>query len=364
MGEPVRSRPRVLLAGGGSGGHVFPALAVGEAVRRRGGHVEFVGSPDRMEARIVPERGVPFHGLRARPVVGRGLAGRASALLTLVGSSWRARRLVKDLDADVVLATGGYVSAAPVLGARLAGRPVVLLEPNADPGLANRVLSRLARAACVAYPETARSLRCPSWITGVPVRELFLAVPAELPPHPPLQLLLLGGSQGSEDLNRLLPFALEDAAPRLAELRVVHQAGHAHVDATRERYRGRSLGSVSVEVVPFLDDPAAALARSHLVVSRAGAITLAELCAAGRGAILVPLSLAGAHQLANAEVLQRAGAAEVLHDAHDRIPDLSRLLGELLSDPGRLREMARAARRLARPEAAESIARHLAEVAS
>ena len=354
----------MLLAGGGSGGHVFPALAVGEAVVRRGGAVAFVGSPDRLEARLVPERGIAFHALDARPLVGKGPLARVAALWTVAGSALRARRLVRALGSDVVLATGGYVSAAPVLGAWLAGTPVLLLEPNAEPGTANRWLSHLARAVCVAYPETGRSLHCPSHVTGVPVRQAFFAVPTTLPAHPPFRLLLLGGSQGSEELNRLLPAALEAAASELGEVRVLHQSGPQHAAATRARYAERCLGAIEVEVVPFVDDPAAALAEAHLVVSRAGAITLAELCAAGRGAILVPLALAGGHQAVNAAALERSGAARLLRPDADRASGLADLLRELLAEPETLEAMALAARALARPEAANDIARHLAEVAS
>ena len=179
--EPIQ----IVLAGGASGGHVFPALAVGEIVLHRGGTVDFVGSPDRMEARIVPEHGFPFHALPARPLVGRGIGGRVSSLLTLLGASFRARHLLRHLRPDALLATGGYVSAAPVLGARTLGIPVLLLEPNVEPGLTNRLLSRVSQGACVAFSETGKALHCPSRLTGVPVRRSFFAVPASLPPAPP-----------------------------------------------------------------------------------------------------------------------------------------------------------------------------------
>jgi UDP-N-acetylglucosamine--N-acetylmuramyl-(pentapeptide) pyrophosphoryl-undecaprenol N-acetylglucosamine transferase len=354
----------LLLAGGGSGGHVFPGLAVAELVRQQGGEVSFVGSPGGMEARLVPARGVPFHPLPARPLVGQGPVRRLGALLTLGASCLRARRLVARLAPDVVLGTGGYVSAPAVLGARLARRPVVLLEPNAYPGAANRWLSRWAKGACVAFPEAATALRCPVWQTGVPVRQELLAAASEPPAGPP-RLLVLGGSQGARQLNLLVPAALAALGTRLPPgLVAVHQCGEAHLQSTRADYLRRQLPGVAVEVVPFIEGVAEALAARHLVICRAGAITLAELAAVGRGAILVPLALAEAHQRRNAEALAAAGAARVLEGDAADAGGLAALLEELLADSDALREMARAARALARPAAAADILDHLLEVAA
>ncbi len=359
--SPLPDGFHLLLAGGGSGGHVFPALAVGDEVRRRGGRVSFVGSAHGMEARLVSGRDVPFTGLPARPVVGRGLTGKLQALTTLVGSSLRARRLIRRLEPSVVLATGGYVSVAPGIGARLAGCPLVLLEPNAHPGAANRLLARLARGACVAWPEV--QLRGARWNTGVPVRRAFFETPAALPSGP-LRLLVLGGSQGSAQLNRLLPEALALVPEPPGGLRVLHQAGERHADATRHAYQEQVGPSHQVTVVPFVADVASEMAEAHLVVSRAGAITLAELCAAGRGSILVPLTLAEGHQRANAEAMSRAGAARVFDASESTAGALAVTVEKLFEQRGQLSEMAAAARRLARPRAAADITRHLVEVAA
>jgi UDP-N-acetylglucosamine--N-acetylmuramyl-(pentapeptide) pyrophosphoryl-undecaprenol N-acetylglucosamine transferase len=393
MGDAVTTEPRsthglhVLLAGGGSGGHVFPALAVASALLRRGGRATFVGSPQGFEARLVPERGIPFHALPARPVLGRGPIGKTLAAFTLASSTWRARGLARRLAPDAVLGTGGYASAAPVLGARLAGLPVVLLEPNAEPGAANRMLSRFAAGACVAFAETGGGLRCRTWLTGVPVREEIAAIAPELPRGDEVRLLVLGGSQGSRQLNELVPPAMAKVATAVP-LRVVHQCGKAHVEASRAAWEALGMSDLAlgdrVDVVPFLDDVPGALAAAHLVISRAGAITLAELCAAGRPSILVPLAIAAGHQQGNAEALARAGAARVLAGAGATAERLAELLGELLwGGPDGLREatlggvrggghpasfdtlqqMADAARRLARPDAADAIVDRLAEVA-
>ncbi len=399
------ARHRVLLAGGGSGGHVFPALAVGEELMRRGWGVDFVGAEGGMEERLVAETGLPFHALPARPVVGRGPGDRIAAMWTLAKSAWRARRLIRDLGADVVVGTGGYVSAPAVMGAALTRTPSLLVEPNAKAGLANRLLSRWAADAALAFETTARSLRCPSTVTGVPVRAAFADLPereagtaAEADSDSgPVRVLVLGGSQGSEQLNREVPAALgrllEEGAD-LPEVLIVHQAGRGKVDTAVEAYgaagvalegpdrvaSGRSGAGISstgisstgitARVVDFIDDTAAEIGEAHLVISRAGAITCAEICAAGRASLLVPLVAAAGHQMDNAQALAQAGAA-VVAGIEDRIGDelaesLADDLGRLLTDRERLAGMARAARGLGRPAAAAAIAdrvERLADVA-
>ncbi len=360
------SGPQALLSGGGSGGHVFPGLAIAEELASRGWQVSWAGSKRGPESRLVSRRKIPFHDLPARPIVGQGLAGKARAAATLARSAWSARALVKRLDARVVVGTGGYASAPAVSGAGLAARPALLLGPNAEAGVANRLLSRLATEAAVAFDETGRQLACPSRTTGVPVRsEFFASVRKEtdeklLPSAPPLRLLVLGGSQGALQINRLVPRALELLKGRRGRwtgdgaLEVCHQTGEAHLETTREAYRDAGVDDV-VEVVPFLDRMADAMAGSHLIVSRAGAITLAEICAAGRPSLLVPLALAAGHQTGNAHRLAAAGAAAVL-PAAAAAEDLAEVLAGLLGDDARLEAMARAARTLGRPDAAAAIA--------
>jgi UDP-N-acetylglucosamine--N-acetylmuramyl-(pentapeptide) pyrophosphoryl-undecaprenol N-acetylglucosamine transferase len=359
----IRSR-HALLAGGGSGGHVFPALAVAEELLERGWQVSFAGSPGGFEASVVPQRGLSFHPLPARPLLGRGLAARAGALGTLARSALSAARLVRRLDASVVLGTGGYVSAPAVLGGRLAGRPVLLLEPNARPGVANRWLSRWATAAVVGYGETVRHLRCPATVTGVPVRRDFFAVPPLAGTVPARCLLVLGGSQGARQLNETLPAAAARLLAGMADLRIVHQAGARNLEETRAAYAAAGVPAERIDVVPFLDDVAGTMAASQLLVSRAGAITIAEICAAGRGALLVPLTLAEGHQGENAALLARAGGAEVLAAADLEPAALTARLRRLLGDGARLAAMGSAARALARPEAAAAIASRLEDLAA
>lgn len=350
----------VLLAGGGTGGHVFPALAVGEELATRGWRVSFAGSETGLEARLVPARGIPFHALPARPLLGRGLLGKAQALTTVGGSAMAASALVRRLGVDLVLGTGGYVSAPAVLGARLAGRPVLLLEPNARAGVANRWLSRWASGAAVGYRDTINDLRCRCWVTGVPVRAAFFQVPPTLPDLATPRLLVLGGSQGAQQINRTVPAAVARLRERLPVLTVLHQAGERHLDETRRAYA--DVGAEHVEVVPFLDDVAGAMAASHLLISRAGAITVAEICAAGRPSVLLPLAIAKAHQVDNARLLAEAGAAEMRPPEEATAEGLADLLGSLLQDAGRLEKMGRAARALAHPAAAAAIADRLEEL--
>jgi UDP-N-acetylglucosamine--N-acetylmuramyl-(pentapeptide) pyrophosphoryl-undecaprenol N-acetylglucosamine transferase len=347
----------VLLAGGGTGGHVFPALAVGEELQARGWRVSFTGSTAGLEERLVTQRGLPFFPLPAKPLVGRGLFGKAQALTTVASSGRAAAKLIRRIGAHVVLGTGGYASAPAVLGARLARRPVLLLEPNGRAGVANRWLSRWATAAAVGYRETLADLKCPCFVTGVPVRSVFFAIPRELPAGPP-RLLVLGGSQGAQQINKAMPEAAARLFEKVPSLSILHQAGARNLDETRAAYGEMK----NVEVVPFLDDVAGAMAASHLLVSRAGAITIAEICAAGRASLLVPLAIAQGHQVDNARLLVDAGGAEMIRSDELSAEKLAGQLAELLADRSRLAAMGHAARSLARPHAVAAIADRVEEL--
>lgn len=354
---PNRER-LVLFAGGGSAGHVFPGLAVAEVLADRGWVVRWAGRPQGMERALLEARGVGYEPLSASPLVGQGIVGKAKALATLAMTAWQGRRLVRRLDARVVVGTGGYVSAPAVLGARLAGRPSLLIEPNTRAGAANRLLSRWAAVAAVAFAGAEDDFACRVETTGTPVRSGFFRRPGRAAGATPT-ILVLGGSQGALEINELVPAAIEQLASRLSDpsagaLRVRHQTGTVHLETVRAAYAGRRLGAVEVEIVPFLDDMPAALAEADLVVSRAGAITLAELCAAARPAVLVPLRQAGDHQLDNARRLESAGSAVVLVDAS--VESMSAALASLLDDRDRLAAMSAAAGGLASADAAVRIA--------
>jgi UDP-N-acetylglucosamine--N-acetylmuramyl-(pentapeptide) pyrophosphoryl-undecaprenol N-acetylglucosamine transferase len=350
----MRAR-HVLIAGGGSGGHVFPGLAVAESLVEKGWQVSWLGRQEGMEKEIVEGRGLDYHGLPALAVVGRGPMARLAALATLARSALAARSMIRRLGIGVVLGTGGFASVPGVAGARLAGRPSALLEPNAEPGAANRWLSRWSEVAATGYRDTAAGLRCRVHPTGVPVREEFFTGPRR-PPADSLVLLVLGGSQGARQLNRALPRALELVAPRLPELRVLHQVGDRHLNDARQAYEECDLGPLAVELRPFVHDVAPLMSGAHLVISRAGAVTLAEICAVGRAAVLVPLRLAGGHQEQNAERLAATGGAVVLSADEMNAARLAEVLGELLADRRRLESMGASLHELSRPEAAEAIA--------
>jgi UDP-N-acetylglucosamine--N-acetylmuramyl-(pentapeptide) pyrophosphoryl-undecaprenol N-acetylglucosamine transferase len=358
--------PHALLSGGGTGGHVFPGLAVANELVRRGWEVSWAGVPDGMEEKLARQKGVPFYPLPARPMVGSGMPAKLAALWTLCQAALKARGLVRQLGARVVLGTGGYVSAGAALGARLAGVPLLLFEPNAEAGVANRWLSRLADEAFVAFEGTGRALRCASRLTGIPVRAEFFDVAEQLPFGAPLRVLVLGGSQGARQLNDLLPAVLAALPESLGRVVIRHQTGSRHQESARQAYEERGIQCnavgwrpdgprVQVELPPFIQDMATAMSESHLIVSRAGAITLAEICAAGRPAILLPLAIAGGHQRANAQRLVDVGAARVL-DAKADAEALGGVLAELLGDRQKLLAMAAAARQLGRADAAQVIA--------
>lgn len=351
MHSQMNSPLHLGLVGGGSGGHVFPALAVAEEAATRGWQVSYFGREKSMESRLVASSGLPFCALSAKPWVGQGPMGKISALLTLAGSAIKTARNLRRLGVDVLFGTGGYVAAPAIVGARLAGAPVILLEPNAVPGQTNQLLGRLARGACISWEETAAHLPCPTAVTGVPVRRQFFETRDV---SSDLRLLVLGGSQGSQQLNELMEAsygALLEANPRLE---ILHQAGRGSAEALRHKVA--EAGWDRVQVVEFLEEVASAMAASHLILSRAGAITLAEVTAVGRASLLIPLKAAGDHQKQNAEALVNAGAAAMLW-GQEIAPNLFlETLQDLLGDRAKLEEMASAAFEIRRPRAASAIA--------
>lgn len=343
----------VLLSGGGSGGHVFPALAVAEQLAAQGARVSFCGTANGPEARWVPAAGWDFHALNARAMVGRGWLAKLAAVATLMVSAVKARVLLGREGVQVVIATGGYACVPAAIAAWSRRIPLVLVEPNARPGVANRWLSRVATVAVVAHDRTADALHCPARTLGVPVRQGF-TVAGTKNHTTSVRVLILGGSQGAETINRVLPEAislLSELRPDL-ELEVAHQTGAGKAGAVRDHYAERSLDA---SVVEFVDDMPAAVLGAELVVSRAGAITLAELCAAGRPSLLLPLrSAAAGHQVDNARLMVEAGAAMM---AEELSPQSLAAELEAALEPDRMASMAAAALSMGRPGAAAGVAR-------
>ncbi|OEC35474.1 UDP-N-acetylglucosamine-N-acetylmuramylpentapeptide N-acetylglucosamine transferase [Pseudomonas cuatrocienegasensis] len=353
-------RGNVLIMAGGTGGHVFPALACAREFKARGYAVHWLGTPRGIENELVPAAGLPLHLIDVSGLRGKGKLSLLKAPLQLLKALFQARRVVRELQPVCVLGMGGYVTGPGGLAARLAGVPLIIHEQNAVAGTANRSLVPFASRVCEAFPDTfARSDKRRT--TGNPVREeLFLETPRDSLSGRRVRLLVLGGSLGAEPLNKLLPEALAQVA---AELRpeVFHQAGKQHDQITGERYR--SVG-VEAQVVPFIQDMARAYAWADLVVCRAGALTISELAAAGLPAFLVPLPHAiDDHQTRNADYLASEGAAVLLAQRSTDAATLAAQLNEVLMHPERLTEMARTARRLAKPDATRSVVDICLEVA-
>ncbi|MEJ2084208.1 MAG: undecaprenyldiphospho-muramoylpentapeptide beta-N-acetylglucosaminyltransferase [Acidobacteriota bacterium] len=350
-----KSSKLLLLCGGGTGGHVFPALAIASEMCRRGWRVSWLGRQAGMERRLVEAAGIDYRGLPASAVMGRGAVQRMLALAGLVVSAVRAAVLIRRLDVRVVVGSGGYVSAPGVLGAVLTARPVVLLEPNAIPGAANRWLSRWARVAAVADRSSGEAMRCEVVETGVPIRSDFFEQEQRPASVETTRILVLGGSQGAKRLNEVLPPSLERLQPD-KPIEVVHQVGEALLDQARATYASRRLHRIEVEVVPFISEMHRALANTDLVISRAGAVTLGEICAVGRAALLVPLELAASHQVSNAERLVARGGARMLRETDLNEESLRMAIEEMIQDRNELVRMGEINRSLARPEAASRVA--------
>jgi UDP-N-acetylglucosamine--N-acetylmuramyl-(pentapeptide) pyrophosphoryl-undecaprenol N-acetylglucosamine transferase len=346
--------PLVLIAGGGTGGHLFPGLAVADVLRDRGVRVAFVGTAGGIEARVVPAQGYDLHLVPGAPLRGGGGARLVRGLRAAVQGTRAARALVRELAPAVVLGVGGYASVAGVLAARLAGVPTVLQEQNALPGLANRLLGRVADHVCLGFAAAASYFPAASAAhTGNPIRAAVLATPA-VPHVDRLGLLAFGGSQGARRINEAMVAAVPRLLARGARLDVRHQTGAADLDSTRAAY---AAAGAPAAVEAFIDDMGAAYAAAHVVVARAGAMSCAELAARGLPAVLVPYPYAaGDHQRRNAEALVAAGAARMILD---RVLDGERLATELAAlvddEPRRLRMAAHAAS-LGRPDAAARVA--------
>ncbi len=368
------SNLRVLIAGGGTGGHIIPALAVArELVARHGAEVLFVGTARGMESRLVPAAGFGLVLIEVGQLKNVSLMTRLRTLVDLPRSILACRRLIHEFKPGVVFGVGGYASGPAMAAALWTGVPAMAFEPNALPGLANRLVGKRVQAAAVNFPAAAKWFRnCE--VTGIPVRPEFFALDA--PPAASASsgagsaasgphLLIFGGSQGARIFNNHLPAVVASLLQAIPGLTVLHQAGARNAATTQAAYAATGADPKRWRVEPFLDEMPARFAKAHLVMARGGASSVAELAAAGRPSLLVPFAAAAdEHQKRNAEEMVRAGAAVMLEE-----PDLDvsgRLMGALaglLSDPERLARMGAAARAQAHPDAAERIAGRLAALA-
>jgi UDP-N-acetylglucosamine--N-acetylmuramyl-(pentapeptide) pyrophosphoryl-undecaprenol N-acetylglucosamine transferase len=346
----------ILIMAGGTGGHIFPGLAVADEMRAAGWQVVWMGARGGMEERLVAPRGHRTAWIRARAARGKGLLQKLILPANLLYSFWESARHIRAFKPDVVLGLGGYVAFPGGMMASLLDRPLALHEQNAIPGLANKVLAGVCDKVMVAFPG---ALKGAEW-TGNPVRAdiASIASPEErfAGRQGPLRVLVVGGSLGAQALNEALPKALALLPERP---RVVHQSGEKHLQALQANYRN---AGVQGELVAFIDDMARRYAEADLVICRAGAVTIAELSAGGMASVLVPFPYAtDDHQSANAKFLAERGAAILLPQKELAPEGLAALLQSL--DRTKLLDMARKARSLGKPDAARVVAQRCMELA-
>lgn len=348
-------KPVILIAGGGTGGHVFPGLAVADAlVALADVEVVFAGSPRGIEKDVVPKRGYRLEMLDVSPIKGGGVRRAAKGALSAARATLRAMSVVRELRPCAVLSVGGYAAGPFALASVLSGAPLAIMEPNGVLGLTNRVLAPVSKRAYVAWPELeAKVRRGTARVVGVPLRRGFEA--SAYAPRADLRVLVMGGSQGAQALNERVPRALAELAKKHERIRVVHQTGKGHEEAVRAIYT--QYGPKDAVVSAFLDDVPTQLAAADLVVARSGAGTVSEIAAVGRASVLVPFPFAADdHQAKNARALERAGGSVCVLQAEASVERLTREIGALLGDAARRTEMAHRAMAVGKPRAAYDVA--------
>ena len=352
---------RAILAGGGTGGHVIPALAIAQELQRRyQAEVLFIGTARGLENRLVPAAGFPLKLVRVGALNRVSLTTRLRTALDLPRAIFAAAGMLNEFQPDVIIGVGGYASGPAMLAALLKHIPTLAFEPNLVPGFANRVVAHFVSAAAVHFEQTAEHFRN-AVVTGVPVRPAFFQIPKK--PYSPGSptLLVFGGSQGARAINQAVIRSLPGLIKRLPGLHVIHQTGEREYNEVQAAYARMS---ISFEVHKFIDDMPAFFARADVVLCRSGASTVAEIAAAGKPAIFVPFPRAADdHQRRNAEAMEQANAAVVLEETRLDEVWLVDTIDVLLEDPARLGRMSDAARAMSHPNAAKDIAELAAKVA-
>ena len=353
-------RMRVILAGGGTGGHVIPALAIAQQLEKDyAAQLLFIGTPRGMENRLVPAAGFDVRLVRVGALNRVSLATRLRTLVDLPRAVWDASRLISEFLPDVVIGVGGYASGPAMAAAILRRVPTIAFEPNVVPGFANRVIAARVTVAAVQFEQTGRYFR-KYQVTGVPVRPAFFAIPPRSVTSAPT-LLVFGGSQGAHAINQAVLASLPALREKIRGLYIVHQTGERDYNDAQTAYQSAGLRA---EVSPFISDMPGAFAGADLLVCRSGASTVGEVAAAGKPAIFIPFPhAADDHQKVNAQALVNAGAAAMLEEGNLTGDGLAETVARLFADRAQLERMGQAARKLSHPNAAQDVAKMARELA-
>jgi UDP-N-acetylglucosamine--N-acetylmuramyl-(pentapeptide) pyrophosphoryl-undecaprenol N-acetylglucosamine transferase len=351
---------RIVIAGGGTGGHVIPALAIAHQLKKQfDAEVLFIGTARGIETRLVPQARYPLELIKVGALKNVSLMTRAKTMFDLPRALWVSGRMLTDYNPDVVIGVGGYASGPAMFAAIRRRIPTLAFEPNVVPGFANRMVARWVSVAAVHFEETCEYFpRCK--VTGVPVREAFFSIATKTSGPP--TLLVFGGSQGARAINQAMIESLPGLRERIPDLHIIHQTGLRDYDNVLAAYEKASAFG---EVHKFIDDMPGTFARADLLVCRSGASTVAEIAAAGKPAIFVPFPRAADdHQNVNARALERAGAAIVVEESNLEAAYLVDTIAAVLGDPHRLQGMSSAAKSLAHPKAVEEIAAMVEQLAA
>ena len=344
----------VIIAGGGTGGHIYPGIAIAQEFKRRNENckIVFVGTARGLENKIVPREGFALDLIAVTALKGVTISKRAKSLLMLPKSFFAVRSLIKKHRPEVVIGVGGYASGPMVLIASLMGVPTMLAEQNAHPGFTNRTLSRFVKAAAVSFSEAKAFFGKKAEITGNPVRAEFFAI-APRPSSATTNIVITGGSQGARAINNAMVEALPLLEVQKEKISIVHQTGELDFERIKAAY---DQSPMKAEVKPFIEKIVDEFANADLVISRAGATTVAELAAAGRPALMIPFPLAADdHQRKNAEAVVRAGAGKMILQSELSGERLAKELLALITDTEKLAAMSAASKKLAHPDAAAKV---------
>jgi len=355
---------RVLIAAGGTGGHIYPGIAVAQEIMRRhpDAKVQFIGTARGLETRLVKQAGFELSLIDSAGLKNVGKMARMRGLVVLPKSFREAWKIIRKFQPDVVVGAGGYVSGPVVLMAALSNRPTLVMESNALPGWTNRVLARFVDRAAVSFEQSLPFFRGKGIVTGNPVRREFFAIPAKQRDPMRFAVLVFGGSQGARAINEAMVAALPQLNGFRSVLHVTHQTGEADLDKTRAAYTAAGWNEVIVR--PYIDDMVASFAAADLVICRAGATTTAELIAAGKAAIMIPFPFAADdHQRKNAEALESVGAARMILQQNLSADRLATEIIGLVQAPEKVSAMEEASRKLARGDAAAAAVVMIEELA-